>query len=264
MKKYLAIISAYWQRAFMYRFTILAYRIGEIAEVVILVTLWSAIFANQPIVGGYTLPQMITYIMVGNIIHSIIRNFLSQVVATDIREGRLSMYLIRPMGYLDFIFAREIGRILLVMLLSVTTNILLALAFSKFMIFNMDPLYLIVIILMVLFAFIFELLFSFLIGIIALWTDDIEGIKSTVDRLNRFLSGGYFPLSLLPPFFVSLSFALPFAYSFFVPAQLYLRKISLQDGLKGLGVQIIWILITMIIIRFVWKKGIRRFEGVGI
>lgn len=87
---------------------------------------------------------------------------------------------------------------------------------------------------------------------------------ATVDRLKRFFAGGYFPLSLLPSGFVTVSFFLPFAYSIFVPAQLYLSKISPWIGLQGLGVQLVWILILALIIKLVWFKGLKRYEGVGI
>jgi ABC-type uncharacterized transport system permease subunit len=46
--------------------------------------------------------------------------------------------------------------------------------------------------------------------------------------------------------------------------QLYLKKIDLITGLKGLGVQIIWIIILYFIIKLVWNRGLKKYEGVGI
>jgi ABC-2 type transport system permease protein len=118
--------------------------------------------------------------------------------------------------------------------------------------------------LVIIFAFTSELFLSFLIGLVAFWADEVDGLYTTVTRLKKFLAGGYFPLSLLPPFYMKLSLSLPFAYSFFVPTQLYLGKMSLVAGLRGLGVQIAWILLLYGIIRLIWKRGIRKYEGVGI
>jgi ABC-2 type transport system permease protein len=108
------------------------------------------------------------------------------------------------------------------------------------------------------------MLLSFLIGLIAFWTDEVSGIESTYERLKKFFSGGYFPLSLLPPSFLNLSYALPFAYSIYVPSQLYLNKLDIGTGLRGIGVQVTWILILFGVIHVVWKRGLRRYEGVGI
>lgn len=266
MKKFLAVIKAFWQRSFAYRFTIFAYRIGELAEILIVVLMWQAIYSggNGTIIKGFTEAEMITYVLVGNFFTMIVRNFLSNIIAIDIKEGRLSMYLIRPMRYFSYVLSREIGRITLVIAMCFVTQSLLILSFSHTFLWNRHPLTLALITVMIILAFMTELLISYLVGLIAFWTDEVDGIYSTIDRLKVFFSGGYFPISLLPAIFVRVSFLLPFAYSFFVPAQLYLGKISLQVGVQGVITQVVWIGILYGLIRLVWKRGLVKYEGVGM
>lgn len=264
MKKHLTIVNAFWQRALTYRFNVLAYRVGETAEMLVLILMWSAIYSDQKIIGGMTLQEMITYVLVGNFFNALVRNFLSDIVARDIKEGRLSMFLIKPMSYFSYILSQEIGRISLPTIMSALSSLLVIIFFAKTFIWNFDAGYFLVIALMIFFAFVTELLLSYLIGLIAFWTDEVDGIYKTIDRMKKFFSGGYFSLNLLPPVFVQLSFVMPFAYSFFVPAQLYLRKIDISTGLKGLLVQILWIGILYGVIKVVWNRGLRRYEGIGI
>lgn len=264
MKKFLTIVKAFWQRALTYRFTVLAYRIGEIGETLVLILMWSAVYGGQKVIGGLTLQEMITYILIGNFFNAIIRNFLSGVVARDIKDGRLSMFLIKPMSYFNYIISQEIGRISLATMASVLSSALVIVFFINTFIWNFDLAYFLVIVAMIILAFITELLLSYLIGLIAFWTDEVDGIYSTIDRIKKFFSGGYFPINLLPLMFIQISFVLPFAYSFFVPAQLYLKKLDLSVGLKGLLVQVIWITILYGIIKAVWSRGLKRYEAVGI
>lgn len=264
MKKFLTIVKAFWQRALTYRFTVLAYRIGEIAEILVLILMWSAIYDSQEIIGGLTLKEMITYILIGNFFTGMVRNFLADLVAYDIKDGRLSMFLIRPIGYFNYILAREIGRISLATILSVLSSVLVIVFFFNTFIWDFDAAYWSVIFIMIVLAFITELLLSYLIGLIAFWTDEVDGLYATIVRVKKFFSGGYFPINLLPAIFVNISFLLPFAYSFFIPAQLYLKKIDLADGLKGLLVQIVWIVLLYVIIKLTWRRGLKRYEGVGI
>jgi ABC-2 type transport system permease protein len=105
---------------------------------------------------------------------------------------------------------------------------------------------------------------SYLIGLVAFWTDEVSGLYATIDRLKKFLSGGYFPLNLLPLTYIKISYALPFSYSFFVPTQLYLGKINIATAINGIYVQGAWIILLALIIALVWRRGIRRYEGVGI
>lgn len=264
MKKYLTIIKTYWQRGLTYRFTILAYRVGEMAEAVVLVLMWTAIYSDQNVIKGFTLPEMITYFLIGNLFSAATRNFLPGLMSRDIKDGGLSMFLLRPMSYFSFILSREIGRISFVTTLSLITNGFIILFFLNYFIFNLDILFLLLILIMIILAFITELLISYIVGLVAFWTDEVEGLHSTFDKLKKLFSGGYFPISILPVFFVNVSYALPFAYSFFVPAQLYLKKIDLMMGVRGIFIQIIWIIALYAISNWVWKKGLRMYEGTGI
>ena len=264
MEKYLTIINVFWQRALTYRFTVLAYRVGETTELIVLIIMWTAIFQNTPIIAGFTVKEMVTYLLIGYLFQSMVRNFLADVIARDIKNGTLSMYLIQPMSYFTFVLTKEIGRISVATLLSMLSQIIVIIFFYQQIIFNFQPLLLITIFIMLILAFFTELLLSYLIGLIAFWTDEVEGIYSSLTSLKKFFSGGFFPLSLLPPTFLTVSFLLPFAYSFYVPTQLYLNKISIQQGLKGIAIQSIWILLLLFIIKLVWQKGIKRYEGVGI
>lgn len=264
MKAYLAIIKANLQRMLTYRFTILAYRIGEIIEIIILILMWSAIYSNQDIIKGFSLKEMLTYVLFGSLVHIIIKNFVSDRVSDEIKDGRLSLFLIKPISYLGYTFALSIGQFFFITILSVITHLVIILFFIDKFILNFEIVYIAVILIMIILAFIIEFLIAYLVGLIAFWTDETTGIYSTISRLKKFFSGGYFPINLLPSLFVSISLYFPFAYSFFVPSQLYLKKISINDGIKGLAIQLIWIVLLYFIIRFVWKNGIKRYEGVGI
>ena len=264
MSKINSIIAITWQKALTYRFTITSYRIGEIVEIIFLVAMWSALYRGREIINGYTLPQILTYIIIGNLIGLITRNFMPEIVAREIKDGTLSLFLVKPITYFRYAFIREFGRVTLPFCISLVTQFTLILFFWNKLLLTAHIATLAVLILIVAVAFVSELLLGYLIGLIAFWTTEVDGLYATIDRLRKFLSGGYFPLSLLPALYIKISFALPFAYSFFVPTQLYLGKISITEALTGIITQLVWILILYCIILFVWHRGIRRYEGVGI
>ena len=264
IKQAMTIISLAWQKNFTYRFTVLTYRVGEIAEVLVLILMWSAIYATSAtVIKGFSLNEMITYVLIGNLVSVAVRNFLTTSVSKDISEGRLSMFLVKPIPYLKYVFINELGRSFLSTVISVATQIVVILFFLDKVYINLDPSYLAVIVAMVILAFVIEFQISFIIGTISFWTDEVNGLQLTIERVKRFFSGGYFPLSLLPGALASTAILLPFGYSFFFPASLYLKKMSLADGVKGLVVQVIWIVLFSIIIHIVWRMGLKRYEAVG-
>lgn len=260
----LIIIRSAWVRQLNFRFTIWAYRVGEMTEIIVLILMWTAIYASGGgIIKGFSLNEMITYVLVGNLFATTTKNFLPSLISRDIKEGRLSMFLVKPISYIKYVFINEIGRAGFITLLSIGSLGLIIFFYLDRVIFNTDWRYIILIILMVFLALIIELLIGFLIGTIAFWSEEVEGVQSTADRVKRFFAGGYFPLSLLPVTLATISTYLPFGYSFFVPAQLYLKKIDLHAGIMGLGIQIIWIFLLSIILSIVWKKGLKRYEATG-
>lgn len=263
-KQAFVIISTAWQRNLNYRFTILTYRIGEIAEILALVLMWTAIYSTGTgAIKGFTLNEMITYVLIGNLCAVAVRNFLPALISRDINEGRLSMFLVKPIPYIKYIFLNELGRTFLATVISLISQVVIILFFLNKVALNTDVRYIALVIIMVFCAFVIELLIGFLIGTIAFWTDEIDGLQSTIDRVKRFFAGGYFPLTLLPATLATASVYLPFQYSFFAPAALYLKKMDLQQGLQGIVVQVVWIIILSIIISIVWKRGLRRYEATG-
>jgi ABC-type uncharacterized transport system permease subunit len=66
----------------------------------------------------------------------------------------------------------------------------------------------------------------------------------------------YFPLSFLGVSFLTISLFFPFAYSFYVPTQLYLNNISYEQGVIGLMVQLFWIVVLYFVIKISWKRKV--------
>lgn len=264
LKQASVIISSAFQRMLSYQFSVITYRIGEVAEVLVLVLMWTAIYSGgNGMVKGFTLNEMITYVLVGNLCAVAVRSFLPPFVARDIEEGRLSMFLVKPIPYIKYVFLNELGRIFLSTVLSLVSQLCVILFFLDRIFINTDWRYIGLILAMLLFAFIIELLIGFLIGTIAFWTEEVTGLQTTLERIKRFFSGGYFPISLLPVYLITASKYLPFQYSFFAPAQLYLKKVDLRQGLEGILIQIIWVVLLSLIVRVVWRMGLRKYEAVG-
>lgn len=264
LKQAMVIIRTAWVRNLNYRFTTVMFRIGEVAEVIVLVLMWTAIYTSgSGIIKGFTQHEMITYVLVGNLCSVAVRNFLPSFVSRDIIEGRLSMFLVKPIPYIKYIFFNELGRAALATLSSLAVQLVVLLFFIDKIVFNTEPAYLCLIACMIVCAFVIEWLIGFLVGTVAFWVDEVDGLQSAVDRVKRFFAGGYFPLSLLPTTLATISIYLPFAYSFFVPAQLYLKKIDIQTGIIGIGIQLVWIILLSLLLKIVWAKGLKRYEASG-
>lgn len=264
MKKYLSIIKNESQKQMTYRVNIAAYTLGNIFEIIVQVVIWTVIFSKTAVVNGYSYNEMMTYVIIGWFILFATTNYnFEGNIARDVQQGTLSNYLVKPISYLRYMAAVSLGRISFALFVVIITQIVLLFVLQEHLILNTDPLLLLMIFIMMVLAYLIKFFIAVLIGALSFWFTEISGIFFSLGVIAKFLSGAYFPLALLPVMFVKVSLWFPFAYTFFVPIQLYLGKLTLLDGVKAIGVQAVWLFVLYAIIKFVWHLGLRRYESAG-
>ncbi|MFA6393302.1 MAG: ABC-2 family transporter protein [Patescibacteria group bacterium] len=265
MRKYLTIAKNKTQAEFSHRANVFAYIGGNMLDLFVQVVIWTAIFSSVSAVGGYTKNEMITYVVVGWIFMYLSTNYgYEEYIKKDVHEGKLSNYLIKPVNYLSYISFHSIGRLLFAFSIILLQALFFILFFRETLIFSLNPAGVIIFILMFIFSYAIKFSISVIIGFMSFWASDVSGLYFALNILNRFLSGAFFPIAFLPPLAAKLSYFFPFTYTYFLPIQFYLGKNSLADGALILAGQALWIIILYIIIKFVWKKGIYKYEGTGI
>lgn len=265
MKKYLAAIKIEWHRQLTYRADFIGFRVGNVTEIMVQIVIWTAIFQKTSTVNGYNYQDMITYIILGWIIYALAGNYgFEGVIARHIQQGELSNFVTKPINYANFIIALSIGRASIALLSVFAVSILLFSIFSHFLFISHNPLQWILVLAMVFVSYFIKLFLSIITGFISFWTVDISGVYYSINTFYKFLSGYYFPLNILPAVFVRSCLIFPFAYTFYFPTQVLLGKVSLFRGLIGLGYEIIWLVVLYFIINVIWKRGLRKYESLGI
>ena len=76
--------------------------------------------------------------------------------------------------------------------------------------------------------------------------------------LSDILSGLVLPIPFFPNFLQKISNFLPYRYVSDFPFRLYVGNISLQEGIKGIIIQIIWIIILILIGKLITKKALNK------
>ena len=265
IKKYWMIITNEIQRQFTYRVNIVAYAFGNIAELLALTVIWTIVYGNIDSIQGYSSEEMITYAVIAWFFSFLTTTYsFEQNVARDIHQGTLSSLLLKPQSYIRYVVAVAFGRILIALMVVVVESVLVFLFFQNQLIFELDAPTILLLFCMLVATYFINLFLSILIGFIAFWTMEIHGMYYSLKVISKFMAGTFFPIALLPVFFVKASFFLPFVYTIYIPVQLYLGKISFMEGLRGLAIELLWLVILYGMIKIVWRFGLRKYESVGI
>lgn len=106
-----------------------------------------------------------------------------------------------------------------------------------------------------------SLLMTFIIllyHIICLYTLDEKGIVNIFMVLSDILSGLSIPLPFFPTMFQNIANVLPFRYISDFPFRLYVGNLTISEGVIGIGMQVIWIIIIFFLGRFLMNNALKK------
>jgi ABC-2 type transport system permease protein len=110
-------------------------------------------------------------------------------------------------------------------------------------------------------AFALQFMIQYTLAMFAFWTEKASSIQEVWFLVYLFLSGAIAPLELFPPAIRAIAFWTPFPYILNFPASI-LTGLKV-DFLHSLGVMGFWFLLFLVLNRWLWRKGLRRYSGMG-
>jgi ABC-2 type transport system permease protein len=263
------ILRAAWSFARIGFLNMLAYRaryyVGVLTylfNVSVYYFIWRAVFRHSPSVAGLSLPEMITYVAVGWTIRSFYFNEIDRELAVQVEEGRLAMNLIRPVDFQAAMIADAAGQSAFrASLFTVPIAIALLLIFPVRP--PATPLSGALFLLSAVLSFFLVAALNFLVGLIAIGAQSIQGILRAKYMILELLSGLLIPTTLFPQPFRTILLASPFPHINFTPAALYLGKAAGWPAVRLLALQAGWALLLTAAGQAVWRRSRRRITIQG-
>ncbi len=265
-RKYLKILRISLVERMVYRADFFVSTVFRFLPLLTTLLLWLAVYesAGKEELGGYTRNQMIAYLL----LVQISRLFSSMPglaggIARDIRDGNLKKYLLQPIDMIAYLLSYRVAhKIAYIVTSSLPYGLLFFLCRDYFDGFP-DGLTLLAYVAALLLGFLLGFFFEAMIGMIGFWFLEVTSFLYVINTLNFFVSGHMFPLDLLPPFWADLLKALPFQYLAYFPAQVFLGKVQGQELLQGLLLEVAWVAGFILLTRWLYRLGLRRYSAYG-
>lgn len=255
-----------WQNTLVYRFSFLLWRLESIILFLSSYLFWLAVYNENLQISGYTKPLMLTYIIGVLILRNFVfSNKISQVGA-EISDGSLNKYLIQPIEYFRLTLAQDLGDRASNTFLLILELLIIYFLFKPPFFFQTSVIHLILFFFSIIGGVFIYFYLSFLVAITTFWWPEHAGWpqRFLFDTIIIFLTGGWFPLDILPkPIFNFLQF-LPSTYLRFFPLQIYLGKVALNSILPGFIIMSLWVILLGFLVKRVWQKGLKSYSAVGI
>lgn len=201
------------------------------------------------------------YLITGGIadLTMIFRQKFGAFLRKSIKSGYISNYLIKPIHLLPSMYAVLWGQRSVYNVSAIISIMIGFLLSPPSSLFNVV-------------LFLFFLLISFGIGfainliegVLTLHLDSPGGIMNSISHVARLLSGALIPLQFFPPGVRKMIIILPFASAVAAPID-SLNASSLSISVyKDLSIGLFWVIFLNLIVIYFWKKGLKKYEAVGL
>lgn len=237
--------------------------IGRLREFIFFAALL-LLFKNLPEgVGLWSQAGLFTYTLLSAFVSTQLAAQGMNQIASEIADGDLTNFLLRPMSYLGYWTARLMavrllsalsGGLAVGILLFIFRDITLTLPSSALTWIAALGLFLGSVILMQ--------LIDFLAGLLSFWTDRAYGPRFLTLILIQFLSGAYLPIDTLPAWTQRLLQATPFPSLVYAPVTTFVAGVGPQT-LEAFRTQWIWIGVLGGCLGLVWKRGLKTYAAYG-
>ena len=252
-----------WAEQWQYRANLLMYLLYWLVSPIVYLAVWTTIARSQGSVGGLTPNDFVTYYMTLLIVDQLTSDITIHIFAYKIQDGTLSGELIRPIHPLltNALVNNLAFKTLTFMALIPVWAVLWLLFQPDFSSVRWQG------ILLALPAVIMGFMISFLLNsaltCVAFWTTRVWALNEFYMGLATLFSGQFVPLQLMPRLIQIIASFLPFQLSKYYPIQLILGRLSPAEITQGYLMDVIWLVIALVLFRWVWRNGLKKFSAVG-
>ncbi|RYX82609.1 hypothetical protein EON83_18735 [bacterium] len=267
MKTYWKVALLGWQDSLVYRFNSLIWILYSLLPSLTLMLVWLAAYGSQGAAskfGGFDLPSMMTYYLFVTALSVAITPNPEWDIAQTIRDGKLTPFLLRPVGYFGYRFAWESSYQVVKTSMMLPAFFLLWWSFRQYISApSLGVGHSLAFVASCALAYVILSQLKFMLGLSAFWLQESGGLIEIWNVLSGLFSGRLLPMALLPAWAKLLGEALPFSVMYAFPMDILLGRIENEAIWWGLARQLVWIGVLSGCVRLMWARGLRQYESVG-
>lgn len=216
--------------------------------------LWRVTYGatGQDAIAGLTLRDTLWYLMIAETV-LLSKPRFGHDIATQVKDGSVAYLLNKPYNFLLYQISVSLGESLTRMVVNVlfgSAVLLLAVGPPP------HPLTGLIVVPAMLLAWLLDFCMGALIALMAFVLEDVSAFEWIYSKLVLVLGGVLIPLDFFPEWLRQFSLSLPFAYTTYAPARLFVDP-TLDNAARLMGLQLLWLALFGFALTFVFNRGMR-------
>ncbi len=262
MRKYFAIVRGTYMVGMIYRLGFLFTIAGNVIYLGVAYYLWKSIFKNSETLRGLTFDQTFLYVGLGSAIFILLKTYTDWFMNSEIRDGSIAMYLVKPVDIGTYFLATSFGSLLMnITIVSIPTILLLLFVFKVKFIMGIGLLLFPVSLLI---AFFISFFLDYFVGLVCFYSESVWGLSTTKDIIVTLLSGGLIPLQFFPTALQKILHWLPFQAIYHTPLTMITQPDQSMDVfLQMLFIQLVWAVLLFMATRLFYIQAIKTVRVAG-
>ncbi len=245
-----------------YRAALVIWIISHILEPVIYLVVWDTVARSSGgSIGAFSTGDLAAYFILLMLVNHATFAWIMWEYEYRIRNGDLSFALLRPIHPIHADIADNISFKLITFVFMLPIAAGLAIVFRATL--PLIPWTWAAFAPALLLAFLLRFLVEWTLAMAAFWTTRVSALNQMYYVAALFLSGQIAPLALMPFPLQVVATLLPFRWSISFPVELLTGRLTPVEALTGFGAQVIWLMISLALLKIVWRASVRQYSAVG-
>lgn len=262
LRKAKALFAIYFQESLAYRASGLIWVMTDVTTAVTMPLVW-ATAVKRGTIAGFGTGDFVLYYLCMLLIQCFVQSHLMWDVAVEIKEGQFVNTLLRPVDWTVLMFVRNLAWRIFRPFLFLPFFLLFLFLYRRYLgdaHVVLSPAFFLSVALGHLVSFMLALA----VAMVALFTTEAMSIFELYYLPSMLLSGNVFPIAVLPDWAQRIAHALPFYATVGAPTEILVGRTPAAEVPGVLATQIFWIVAGYAAYRWLWKKGLRHYSGVGM
>lgn len=260
MKKYLYIFKYTFINELSYFSKVVFRVVSYFLHIFVFYNVWKYIYQDNNVIAGFSLKQMMWYLILAELFMMADSRIARKRPIEEIKSGSITYIMNKPYSYIGYIFTSYLSEGLVRLVIMVPVSILFGFIF-------VGPLE------SFQFKFFGFMLLSFILGysingfiqlFISLFSFFIEDATPMHWLYNKIvlIFGVFFPIDMMPKVLQGILKYTPAYVVSYGPTKLMV-DFDLMNAIKIIGAQIIYLIIVLILINIIYRRGVKKLNVNG-
>lgn len=257
MKTYLYIAKLRMQTMLAYRFEVFTYMVMQCLMMVAIGFFWKAAYGDTEAAYNVTGSAMITYTVISTLMGSLFYMGVEDRIADSVKSGSIATDMIKPVNLFGMYLAEDMGNLVICFFRSTIPLFIVGI-----LVFGLphpaSAEHFLIFLLSFILGYGINWTFSALFAMISFTAIDLGPAFSVKYHFVNMLSGAIIPIWFFPKWLQTTVNCLPFVHMFQTPLGIFIGKYTIDESLRALGIQAIWLAAFTVILVLANKRMSKR------